>query len=81
MGKKQILNKLPNQNHEFLEGDVPYTLNPGGPNHEELSCLVGVCMSILITYMNTTSLEKPNNCSRSKIEKVNDLIAISMNRR
>jgi cysteine desulfurase family protein (TIGR01976 family) len=41
-GKKEILNQLPNQNHEFLEGDVPYTLNPGGPNHEELSCLVGV---------------------------------------
>ena len=36
-GKKEILNQLPNQNHEFLEGNVPYTLNPGGPNHEELS--------------------------------------------
>ena len=41
-GKKEILDLLPNQNHEFLEGDVPYTLNPGGPNHEELSCLIGV---------------------------------------
>ena len=27
-GKKEILDQLPNQNHEFLEGDVPYTLNP-----------------------------------------------------
>ena len=41
-GKEEILKKLPNQNHEFLEGQVPYTLNPGGPNHEELSCLVGI---------------------------------------
>ena len=36
-GKKEILkSKLPNQNHEFLAGEVPYTLNPGGPNHHEL---------------------------------------------
>ena len=28
--------------HKFLEGDVPYSLNPGGPNHEELSCLIGI---------------------------------------
>ena len=41
-GKKNILDKLPNQNHEFLAGDVPYTLNPGGPNHEELACLIGI---------------------------------------
>jgi len=26
-GKKEILDQLPNQNHEFLEGDVPYTLS------------------------------------------------------
>ena len=41
-GKKEILNQLPNQNHEFLEGKVPYTLNPGGPNHEELCSLIGI---------------------------------------
>ena len=41
-GKKEILTMLPNQNHEFLDGDVPYTLNPGGPNHEELSSLIGI---------------------------------------
>ena len=35
-GKKNVLKKLPNQNHEFLEGQFPYTINPGGPNHEEL---------------------------------------------
>ena len=31
-----MLKNLPNQNHEFLEGQYPYTINPGGPNHEEL---------------------------------------------
>ena len=35
-GKEEILRKLPNQNHQFLEGNYPYTINPGGPNHEEL---------------------------------------------
>ena len=72
-GKKEILNRLPNQNHEFLEGDVPYTLNPGGPNHEELSCLVGVYEY----FMNLFEHHYPgeNLSIRQKIHKVNELIA------
>ena len=35
-GKEEILKELPNQNHEFLNGKYPYTINPGGPNHENL---------------------------------------------
>jgi len=72
-GKKEILNQLPNQNHEFLEGDVPYTLNPGGPNHEELSCLVGVYEY----FMNLFEHHYPgeNLPIREKIHKVNELIA------
>jgi len=72
-GKKEILNQLPNQNHEFLEGDVPYTLNPGGPNHEELSCLVGVYEY----FMNLFEYHYPgeNLPIREKIHKVNELIA------
>ena len=35
-GKEKLLKTLPNQNHEFLDGKYPYTINPGGPNHEEL---------------------------------------------
>ena len=31
-GKKEILKNLPNQNHQFLEGNYPYTINPGGPS-------------------------------------------------
>ena len=41
-GKEEIIKKLPNQNHEFLNGQYPYTINPGGPNHEELVSLIGI---------------------------------------
>ena len=72
-GKKEILNQLPNQNHEFLEGDVPYTLNPGGPNHEELSCLVGIYEYFNNLYNHHFPYE--NNTLRKKIEKINELIS------
>ena len=41
-GKKELLDQTKNLNHEFLSDEVPYTLNPGGPNHEELACLSGL---------------------------------------
>ena len=72
-GKKEILNQLPNQNHEFLEGDVHYTLNPGGPHHEELSSLVGV-----FEYFNNLfehHFPDENQSAVEKIKKVNELIA------
>ncbi|MDC1447710.1 aminotransferase class V-fold PLP-dependent enzyme [Candidatus Thioglobus sp.] len=72
-GKKDILNKLPNQNHEFLEGDVPYTLNPGGPNHEELSCLIGVYEYFNNLYEH--HFPDQDASTRGKIEAVNELIA------
>jgi cysteine desulfurase family protein (TIGR01976 family) len=72
-GKKEILDQLPNQNHEFLEGDAPYTLNPGGPNHEELSCLVGVYDYFNNLYKYHFPAE--NLPIREKIHKVNELIA------
>jgi len=72
-GKKEILSKLPNQNHEFLAGDVPYTLNPGGPNHEELSCLIGV----YDYFNNLYNHHFPDKeiALRKKIEKINQLIS------
>ena len=72
-GKKEILDQLPNQNHEFLEGEVPYTLNPGGPNHEELSCLIGVYEYFEGLYNHHFSNENDN--LRNKINKINDLIS------
>ena len=72
-GKKEILKKLPNQNHEFLEGDIPYTLNPGGPNHEELSCLVGVYEYFINLFDH--HFPEEDSSVRDKIQKVNDQIA------
>ena len=72
-GKKSILNKLPNQNHQFLEGEVPYTLNPGGPNHEELSCLIGIHEYFDNLYNHHFS--NKDISIRNKIEQVNNLIA------
>ena len=72
-GKKEILSILPNQNHEFLDGDVPYTLNPGGPNHEELSSLLGIYEYFNNIYNHHFSNENLN--LRQKIEKVNQLIS------
>ena len=72
-GKKEILDQLPNQNHEFLEGNVPYTMNPGGPNHEELSSLIGIYEYFNNLYNH--HFPNTNNPIRKKIEKINELIA------
>jgi len=72
-GKKKILSKLPNQNHEFLKDKVPYTLNPGGPNHEELSCLIGIYEYFNSLYNHHFNWEKVS--IRNKIEKINELIS------
>ena len=72
-GKEEILKKLPNQNHEFLNGKYPYTINPGGPNHEELASLHGI-----YEYFNLLHDHHFRNSDmniRKKIEKINTLIA------
>ena len=72
-GKEEILRSLPNQNHEFLEGQYPYTINPGGPNHEELVSLIGI-----YEYFDKLFLHHFNNINYSileKIEKINHLIS------
>ena len=73
-GKEEILKKLPNQNHEFLDGNYPYTLNPGGPNHEELSSLIGIydyMMSVYDHHYDNTLNRKVSE----KIKKINELIS------
>ncbi len=72
-GKEEILKKLPNQNHEFLEGQYPYTINPGGPNHEELSSLSGIYDYFMDIYHHHYDANKIS--IREKITKVNDLIS------
>ena len=72
-GKKEIFEKLPNQNHEFLKNQIPYTLNPGGPNHEELASLVGIAEYFKDVY-NHHFQEKRINLL-NKIKKINSIIA------
>ncbi len=72
-GKEDILKELPNQNHEFLKGSYPYTINPGGPNHEELSSLIGIYDYFDTFYDHHFSQD--NNTIREKITKINKLIS------
>ena len=72
-GKEKILKKLPNQNHEFLNGMYPYTLNPGGANHEALASLIGIYEYFYKMYDHHFSNTKLG--IRKKISKINELIS------
>ena len=72
-GKEEILKDLPNQNHEFLNGQYPYTINPGGPNHEELVSLIGIYEYFNELYNH--HFENKEISVREKINKINNLIA------
>ncbi len=73
-GKEDILKKLPNQNHQFLDGEYPYTINPGGPNHEELVSLIGIYEYMMDLYSH--HFNDDNLSTRDKINKVNNLISL-----
>ncbi len=72
-GKEEILKDLPNQNHEFLKGQYPYTINPGGPNHEELVSLIGIYEYFQNLYNH--HFENKNLSILDKIDKINNLIS------
>ena len=72
-GKEKILKNLPNQNHQFLEGNYPYTINPGGPNHEELVSLIGIYEYMIELYKHHFNDEKLS--IRNKINKINNLLS------
>ena len=73
-GKEEILKNLPNQNHEFLKGQYPYTINPGGPNHEELVSLIGVYEYFENLYNHHFKNKKLSILE--KIDKINNLISL-----
>ena len=73
-GKEELLKTLPNQNHQFLEGNYPYTLNPGGPNHEELVSLIGIYEYMMALYDH--HFENKLISVRRKINQINNLLAI-----
>ncbi|MDC3112243.1 aminotransferase class V-fold PLP-dependent enzyme [Pelagibacteraceae bacterium] len=72
-GKEELLKKLSNQNHEFLNGQYPYTINPGGPNHEELVSLIGIYEYFNDLYYHHFEDNKLD--ITNKIKKINDLIS------
>ncbi|MDC1054678.1 aminotransferase class V-fold PLP-dependent enzyme [Alphaproteobacteria bacterium] len=72
-GKEDILKKLPNQNHQFLENSYPYTINPGGPNHEELASLIGIYEYMMELYKH--HFDNKNISIREKINQINELIS------
>ena len=72
-GKEEILKDLPNQNHEFLTGKYPYTINPGGANHEELVSLIGIYEYFNDLYNHQFKNEKVSILD--KMSKINNLIA------
>ena len=73
-GKEEILKNLPNQNHEFLKGQYPYTINPGGPNHEELVSLIGIYEYFENLYNH--HFKNKNLSTLEKIDKINNLISL-----
>ena len=73
-GKEEILKNLPNQNHEFLKGQYPYTINPGGPNHEELVSLIGIYEYFENLYNH--HFKNRNLSTLEKINKINNLISL-----
>jgi len=73
-GREEILKKLPNQNHSFLDGNYPYTINPGGPNHEELVSLIGIYEYMMNFYEHHFNSDD-NLIIFKKIKKINDLFS------
>ena len=73
-GKEEILKELPNQNHEFLNGKYPYTINPGGPNHEELVSLIGIYEYFEGLYNH--HFQNKRITISNKIKKINELISL-----
>ena len=57
---------------EFLKNQIPYTLNPGGPNHEELASLVGIAEYFEDVYNHHFQEKKINLLN--KIKKINSII-------
>ncbi len=73
-GREEILKNLPNQNHSFLDGYYPETINPGGPNHEELSSLIGIYEYMMEFYEHHFHNSKDLKIFE-KIKKINNLFA------
>ena len=66
--KRGHLEKVPGQNHFFLNDRIPLKLNPGGPNHEFTSALAGIAdyFEALVAH----HLDKPPNPFKARVDDV-----------
>jgi len=72
-GKREHFERLPGQNHYFLDDQIPLKLNPGGPNHEFTSGLVGV--ADYFEALAAHHLIDPPNTFKGRVDAVFDLMA------
>lgn len=71
--KREHLERLPGQNHYFLNDQIPLKLNPGGPNHEFTSALVGV--ADYFEALAAHHLAEPPNTFKSRADAVFEMMA------
>jgi len=71
--KREHLDRLPGQNHYFLDSEVPLKLNPGGPNHEFTAASVGV--ADYFEALAAHHLDAPPNTFKGRVDAVFELIA------
>ncbi len=72
-GKREHLERLPGQNHFFLDDQIPLKLNPGGPNHEFTAALAGV--ADYFEALAAHHLTDPPNTFHGRVLGVFDLFA------
>jgi len=71
--KRQHLERLPGQNHYFLNDQIPLKLNPGGPSHEFTSALVGI--ADYFEALAAHHLSEPANTFKARADAVFELIS------
>jgi len=71
--KRQHLERLPGQNHYFLEDQIPLKLNPGGPSHEFTSALVGV--ADYFEALAAHHLSQPPNTFKARADAVFNMMS------
>jgi len=66
--KREHLERLPGQNHYFLNDRIPLKLNPGGPNHEFTAALAGI--ADYFEALAAHHLKAPPNTFKARVDGV-----------
>lgn len=72
-GRHELLARAENQNHDFIAGDVPYHLAPGGKNQPDVAALSGI-----VDYVDTLHahhFDAPENSFAARSARVFGLFA------